>query len=396
MHVIIQFPDIIKYKKKNEWVSMMDSQKIFSLLSKEEGTKLDFKLKLNLDTESSKKEFAKDICAIANSRGGRGYILFGIEDKTKNVLGINQTDFVEEKLQLIVSTRIDPPVPISVDIVKIQNKLVGVITIYNTEQKPHQLRESGAFYIRRGSTTDLMRKEEIASMLQETGLLSYELLPVVNATIKDLDDTKIIDFLVKSGLPEIIDREILIGTGIVSKEKESSEVYPTCGGLLLFGKFPYNFLPHAVIKIYNYYNSDLPYHHISKGTIMEMLEDACLFIQNCIDTDDFPIEVIKDCISKSLLYRDYFDINTPNEIYIHKNRIEIINPGAALKGTNNTSNYVRRNLWLYIKLLTIDKDKKYFNRDININNLVKAYGKIRYYNLNPKNLFKAVIPIKTL
>lgn len=372
----------------------MDNQKILSLLSKEEGTKLDFKLKLNLDTESSKKEFAKDICAIANSRGGRGYILFGIEDKSKKIIGINPEDFVEEKLQLIVSTRIDPPVPISVDLVKIQNKLVGVVTIYNTDQKPHQLRESGAFYIRRGSTTDLMRKEEIASMLQETGLLSYELLPVINASLNDLDDFKILDFLGKSGLPASIDKDILIGTGIVAKEKESSEIYPTCGGLLLFGKYPYNFLPHAIIKIYNYYNQAIPYYHISKGTIIEMIEDACSFLQGCLNTDDFPRDVINDCISKSVLYRDYFDINTPNEIYIHKNRIEIINAGAALKGTNNTNNYVRRNLWLYIKLLTIDNNKKYFNRNINVNQIIKEYGKIRYYNINSKNQFKVVIPIK--
>lgn len=374
----------------------MDSQKILSLLSKEEGTKLDFKQKLNLDTESSKKEFAKDICAIANSRGGRGYILFGIEDKTKRIVGINHDDFIEEKLQLIVSTRIDPPVPISVDVVKIQGKLVGVVTIYNTDQRPHQLRESGAFYIRRGSTTDLMRKEEIASMLQEIGLLNYELLPVVNASINDLDNSKILDFLIKSGLPASIDNEILIGTGIAAKEKESSEIYPTCGGILLFGISPYNFLPHAVIKISNYYNTTIPYNHISKGTIMEMIEDACLFLQSCLNTDDFPKEVITDFISKSVLYRDYFDINTQNEIYIYKNRIEIINAGAALKGVNNTNKYVRRNLWLYIKLLTIDSNKRFFNRDVNINQQIKEYGRIRYYNIASRNLFKVVIPIKTI
>lgn len=374
----------------------MDSQKILFLLSKEEGTKLDFKQKLNLDTESSKKEFAKDICAIANSRGGRGYILFGIEDKTKRIVGISHDDFIEEKLQLIVSTRIDPPVPISIDVINIQDKLVGVVTIYNTEQKPHQLRESGAFYIRRGSTTDLMRKEEIASMLQEIGLINYELLPVIHASLNDLDNSKILDFLIKSGLPSSIDNEILIGTGIAAKEKESSEIYPTCGGILLFGKYPYNFLPHAVIKIYNYYNSAIPYHHISKGTIIEMIEDACLFLENSLGTDVFPRAIITDFIAKSVLYRDYFDINTPNEIYIYKNKIEIINAGAALKGINNSNRYIRRNLWLYIKLLTIDNNKKFFNRDININQLIKEYGKIRYYNITSKNLFKVVIPVKTL
>lgn len=371
----------------------MDRQKILSLLSREEGTKLDFKQRLNLDTESSKKEFAKDICAIANARGGRGYILFGVEDKTKKIIGIRQEDFIEERLQLIVSTRIDPPIPISAELVNMENKFVGVITIYNTDQKPHQLRESGAFYIRRGSTTDLMRREEIASMLQETGLLNYELLPVINSSISDLDNSKIMDYLVKSGLPATIDNDLLIGTGIAAKEKEYSEVYPTCGGILLFGKRPYNFLPHAVIKINNYNNPAVPHNHISKGTIMETLEDACHFVQNCINSNNYPGDIIDDFIAKSVLYRDYFDINTPNEIYIYKNRVEIINPGAALKGANNNK-YVRRNTWLYIKLLTIDSNKRFFSRNINIKQMIKEYGKIRYFNITSKNLFKVIIPIK--
>ena len=67
----------------------MDTKKISILLKREEGTKLDFKLKIDILIESGKKELAKDICAIANSRGGRGYIVIGVEDKTKRVIGID-------------------------------------------------------------------------------------------------------------------------------------------------------------------------------------------------------------------------------------------------------------------------------------------------------------------
>ena len=42
-----------------------------------------FKALLSLKTESEKKELAKNVAAIANSKGGRGYIIFGIEDGTK-------------------------------------------------------------------------------------------------------------------------------------------------------------------------------------------------------------------------------------------------------------------------------------------------------------------------
>ena len=45
----------------------MDSKKLLSLIKREEGTKLDFKLRLELYNETGKKELTKDICAIANS-----------------------------------------------------------------------------------------------------------------------------------------------------------------------------------------------------------------------------------------------------------------------------------------------------------------------------------------
>ena len=50
----------------------MTIQKLEELLRAGEGEKLDYKQELCLDTETKKKEFVKDISAIANSKGGRG------------------------------------------------------------------------------------------------------------------------------------------------------------------------------------------------------------------------------------------------------------------------------------------------------------------------------------
>ena len=86
--------DVIGYKK------------LKSLIKRQEGTKLDFKLKLSLQYESGKKELAKDVCAIANSKGGRGYIIIGIEDKTRKVVGLADNNLIkEEQIQQIISSR---------------------------------------------------------------------------------------------------------------------------------------------------------------------------------------------------------------------------------------------------------------------------------------------------
>ena len=50
----------------------MNKKKLLSLIKQREGTKLDFKLQIDISSESGKKkELAKDVCAIANSQRGK-------------------------------------------------------------------------------------------------------------------------------------------------------------------------------------------------------------------------------------------------------------------------------------------------------------------------------------
>ena len=166
----------------------MEKKKILSLIKRDEGLKLDFKLKLDLSNESGKKELAKDICAIANSSGQRGYIVVGIQDKTKKIIGIKEDEmFKEEQVQQIIASRCEPPIPLRVDFIDINNKTVGVISIYDGGQKPYQVRENGAFYIRRGSTTDVMRKQELIAMLEENLSLTIETCPLIRSNINLLN-----------------------------------------------------------------------------------------------------------------------------------------------------------------------------------------------------------------
>jgi ATP-dependent DNA helicase RecG len=165
----------------------MDIHKLKQLLKQEEGPKLDFKAALSLNTESEKKELTKDVIAIANSRGGRGYIVFGIEDKTKKILGIDQCTFMEEQIQQIIYNRCDPPVPVSVDFFHIEDKCIAVLSVYRSNHKPHQMLQNGAFYLRRGSTTDTARRGEIANLLQENGLMTYETVILKNIDTDELD-----------------------------------------------------------------------------------------------------------------------------------------------------------------------------------------------------------------
>ena len=133
----------------------MNKSKLIHLLNEDEGFKLDFKLKLALELDSDKKEFVKDVIAIANTEGGRGYIIYGIEDKTKRLVGLKDIPIdIEERIQQVIAYRSVPPVPASFEILEIKQKKIGILTIFKSRQVPHQMRQNGAFYVRRGSTTD--------------------------------------------------------------------------------------------------------------------------------------------------------------------------------------------------------------------------------------------------
>ncbi len=369
----------------------MNKQKLLYLISKGENSKVDFKLKLCLENESSKKEFAKDISAIANTREGRGYLIFGIEDKKREIVGIDPGDFKEEKLQQIVASRVDPPVPIKVETIKIDNLSVAVITIYNTNQRPHQMRESGAFYIRRGTTTDIMRKDEIASMIHEYGLLPYETIPVSLSSIEELNINYIKEYLKNFNVVGNIDYSILEGLGIVSKDLDSSTYVPTYGGILLFSDYPQKYLPHSIIRIHNHNNKSMQRTFVSQGNILKMLRFACDTISKC-KNENIPIEMVEDLLGNSVVHRDYFSINNCIEVYVKKDSIEIINPGYK-KISSSSDSYLKRNMWLYLKLLSLDNQRQFFNKDTRAKDFTSKNLKIRNYNIESKNIFKVIIKI---
>jgi predicted HTH transcriptional regulator len=224
----------------------MDIKRFLNLLKKSEGSKLDFKEYVDLNVDSGRKELAKDVCAIANSRGGRGYLIVGVEDKTKKITGILKGDLNEEKIQQIVSSRIDPPVPVSIEFINYKKKDIAIINIYDGSQKPYQMRDNGAFYIRRGSTNDTMRKQEIISVISENLTLNSELCGIPNTDIRCLDEKIVNKYFTIQGI-DINEKnriQIMEDASIIFMDKERDKYMVTLGGLLVFSKTNNIYLPH--------------------------------------------------------------------------------------------------------------------------------------------------------
>jgi predicted HTH transcriptional regulator len=377
----------------------MDSKKLLSLIRKDEGIKLDFKLKLELYYETGKKELTKDICAIANSNGGRGYIIVGIEDKTKEIIGIEENDiFQEEQIQQIVATRCEPPIPIKVDFIGIQNKKIGVISIYDGGQKPYQVRENGAFYIRRGSTTDIMRKQELIALFEENLSLTIETCPLIRSSIDILNMELVNKYFNKKGI-EVNEENIkflLLSAGIAFEHKEESPLNCTYGGLLVFSDKNYLYIPNNMIKIINKLNHINEEIHIIQGDLLSMIDKAEEKITEILPKD-YPIQAVIEAVKNAVLYREYFDLNKIIEVIMDENKIVISSPGEFINknAKGEIVNYNKRNIWLYEKLITLDEKKRFLNSGRGftiIKDSFKGKNKVKFINSSVEHNFKVILP----
>ncbi|MEW9096373.1 MAG: RNA-binding domain-containing protein [Clostridiaceae bacterium] len=375
----------------------MDSKKLLNLIKRGEGIKLDFKQMLELDMESGRKELSKDICAIANSRGGRGYLIIGIEDKTKKIIGIDEKNYNEEKIQQIVSSRCEPPIPVSLEFVDLGDKKIGVINIYDGSQKPYQLRENGAFYIRRGSTTDTMRKEEIIAALNESLSLNVELCPIIKSEVSFIDRGLVGKYFNLKSI-EVNDSNIINlmeNASIITFDKDSNKYVATLGGMLVFSKHNSIFLPHNMIKIINNVNKNFPNNIIITGDLLSMLDKS----EDCLKEilpKNYPIKGVYEGLTNSILYRDYTLCCNEIEIVINPNSIVLVSPGVIINGKDiETSKYLKRNMWIYEKLITIDNKNRFFNTGrgfLRMKRYFKGKGKVVFVNSIKENSFKIIYP----
>lgn len=372
----------------------MDKKKLLNLIKKQEGPKLDFKIVIDLDLENGRKELAKDICAIANSKGGRGYLVIGIEDKTKNIIGLDKIRFSEEQIQQLVSSRCEPPVPISLEFIEIYGKKLAVINIYDGEQKPYQMRDNGIFYIRRGSTTDFMRKEEIVSCLQENFNLNVELCPLVRSSEKIIDN-KLVDLYFKAQRIDINDLnrlELMASASILFLNRDENRYMATIGGALVFSKMNNLFLPHNMIKITSRIdNKDI----IINGDLLSMLDIAQRELKLLIPLK-YPLEALYEAIKNAVVFRDYTNYYRSIDIVIDSTSISITSPGTFTKGRKiNADNFRKRNMWIYDKLIALD-DKHRFDRAGNgfarMQKAFKNVGKVEFLNIAEDNSFKVIFP----
>lgn len=145
-----------------------------------EGRKVDLKFQIDLSKPSGRAEFAKDISAMANTPGGRGYLVIGVLDKkdrktddpNEYIRGFrpNPHLFEQQRVQALMDFCRPVPEVLYQEIFhpQLPDRPIAVVVIPRMFNRPYQVvgnagKVSPGCYLRRGSLTDKVECHSINS-----------------------------------------------------------------------------------------------------------------------------------------------------------------------------------------------------------------------------------------
>ena len=297
---------------------------------------------------TTQKEMAKEMIAFANSRGGM--ILFGVEDKTGELVGLTYEQLQQTSRELgnAAQEQVRPTIYIETDVVKADDKHFLVCTIADGRNKPYKNLQ-GEIWVKQGADKRrITENAEILALFQASGAYRPEEDAIKGTTIDDLEIVYLKDYFKKVYNREIEEFEqplesMLRSLGILSA---SGEV--TRAGMLYFGKHPQmherSFMVKAVAFAGNSIG-DTAYidsRDIS-GTVPWMFRESMTFLKsvlrhqqngqnfNSVGILEIPEVVLEELVQNALVHIDLLH-EAAIRILVFNDRIEIINPGCLYGG----------------------------------------------------------------
>jgi predicted HTH transcriptional regulator len=108
------------------------------------------------------------------------------------------------------------------------------------------------------------------------------------------------------------------------------------------------------------------------------------------------VDALLEGVKNAVLYRDYTMFYKEIEIILSQQHISIISPGILVKGKDVSShNYVKRNMWIYEKLIALDNNKRFIKSGRGFSKMKKAFkniGRVIFINSLSGDFFKVVYP----
>lgn len=315
----------------------MDRLELLNIIKNGENSYIEFK-----EECIKAKELAEEIVAFANSEGGT--ILIGISDDG-NVKGVWDKN-IEEKIMNVCGNNCIPNIiPIYED-VELDGLKISIVSIPKGLNKPYYTTDH-KYYVRVGTTKRIASREELMRLFQANGSIHFDISPVYNTSIRDLNLDIIRDYFLKYNTFDLYEEDkdsverILINADIL-KEVDEKKLC-SVGGLLIFGKNVENIMAQNGISFAHFCGDGITDKLIDKkmicGRLQDIAEQMLVVLKNNMknpstieglkrsEKEEYPILVLRESIVNALVHRNYSILGSKIRIFMFDSRIEFHSPG---------------------------------------------------------------------
>ncbi len=292
---------------------------------------------------SNQDKMAHEIAAFANGQGGR--LLLGVEDKTRQVTGIEDDKVLltEEWIVNISQQKIDPPVRIDTRLLQLPNQQGELKNVIYVEI-PHSIsvhQSAGRYYQRVGSTKQEMKPEILARLFQQRSqsrLIRFDETFVPGAGLDDIDKSLLKRFL-RPDTPEQ-DQLRKLHLSVI----ENGEQGLSLTGVLLLTQNPTQWLSNAYIQCVGYSglerdaNDQLDAADFT-GPLDQQIDGAFEFVRKNMrieavktigrkDIPQYDLGAVFEAIVNAVAHRDYSMTGRRIRLHLFADRLELYSPGA--------------------------------------------------------------------
>ncbi|WP_044413189.1 ATP-binding protein [Thiomicrospira microaerophila] len=330
---------------------MLNAESLLNRIRLGEDSKLELKrlvMRSETKVEAPHAEsLADELAAMANAQGG--LLVLGVDDKSKEVLGIpySALDAVEKWLAEICHDKVTPPLDIVTEhltLLDVSGQMQPVIVV--TVPKSLMVHKSPNGYFKRVAHAKReMSPDVLARLFQQrsqTRLIRFDEQPIAKTGFKDADALLVRQF-VREGEGDI---ERQLQRLHLLAENEEGELCLSVAGLLLCTLKPTRWLPHAYIQAVAYRGetNDPQYQLDAKdfdGPIDRQIWDAFHFVKRHmqvpakkalgrVDYPQYSLRAVFEALVNAVAHRDYSLSQGRIRLHLFSDRLELYSPGSLL------------------------------------------------------------------
>lgn len=330
---------------------------------------------------TSSKSYVKTAVAFANARGGT--LVFGVDDKTGEVIGVPDDQVFHEMdaISNAIMDSIEPQLMPDVTVASRGGRSLILVEVPTGRQCPYFLKSAGlteGVYVRVGATTRHADLEWIRELAQECAPGGFDRLVRRGSSVTDADIDRLCDRMYEvalsrsfgSEVPSVhkVTRKQLLSWGVLIER--DGETLPTNAFLILTGD------AEAVKPLQCAIFKDesravfLDRRDVS-GDIMAQIDGAYQYALEKMnmgadlngvvrrDVYELPIWSVREVITNAVLHRSYVE-RASVQLALHSDRLEVSSPGGimrgfsldrALSGESRTRNEALAQAFLYMRLI---------------------------------------------